>query len=167
VQLAELLEGALTGALIGVEAALETLEAVFEVKEGRAEGELSPADVVRVIRVEGLAIVSIEGAFPELGLDAFETADFPFVADDGIDEVPLAGSDGMELGVISGGELGEGLGIFAANDVGFGMKAGFQGVHAGGGFAGLGAGTGGTLRVETVCFDLFGSCHKSSARARV
>jgi hypothetical protein len=158
-QLAELPEGALTGALVGVEAALEALEAVFEVKEGRAEGEFTAADVVWVVRVEAAAVVRIEGALPELGLDAIEAADLPFIADDGVDKVPLARSDRTELGVIFGGELGEGLGIFAANDVGFGMKAGFQGVHARGGFAGVGAGTGGVLRIQTICCNLAVGCH--------
>jgi hypothetical protein len=156
----ELLESALGGTLVGVEAALETLEAVFEVLEGGAEGVLAAADVTGVVQVVVQGVIHIEPLLPEVGLDGAETADLPFVVNQGVDEVSLPRGDRVELGIVFGGELSEGVGVFASDDVGLGMKAGFQGVHAGGGFSGLGAGTGRMLRIATIREELFFSCHK-------
>jgi hypothetical protein len=129
-EVAELLEGAGGGALVGVEAALETLQAVFEVVEGGAEGVLADADVGAIIRFVIEGIVDFEAMLPEVGFDGAEAADFPFVVNEGVDEVALTRGGGVELGVVLGGELGEWLGVFATDDVGFGVNAGFQGVQA-------------------------------------
>jgi hypothetical protein len=50
-----------------------------------------------------------------------------------------------------------------ADDVGFGMKAGLEGVHAGDRFAGLGAGAGGFLRITAIRFDLGDGGHNGKA----
>jgi hypothetical protein len=121
--LTELFEGALGGALVGVEAALEALEAVFEVVEGGAEGVLAVADVGAIVRFVIHGVVGFEPILPEVGFDGAEAADFPFVVDEGVDQVALARGDGAELGVVLGSELGEGLGIFAADDPGLGVNA--------------------------------------------
>jgi hypothetical protein len=44
--------------------------------------------------------------------------------------------------------------------VGLGVNAGFEGIHASYGFAGLGAGAGGELRIATIREDLVFGCHK-------
>jgi hypothetical protein len=91
-QVAELLEGALGGALVGVEAALEVFQALFEVGvEGGGEGVTAAADVVRVVGIGRVGVEPLEFEGPEVGFDALQTADLPFVADDGVDEIALAG----------------------------------------------------------------------------
>jgi hypothetical protein len=60
-----------------------------------------------------------------------------------VDQIAFLGVVGWNSGVVFGGEWGEGIGGFAADDVGLGVNAGFQGVHAGGLLAGVGAGAGG------------------------
>jgi hypothetical protein len=112
-----------------------------------------------VLGVE-VVILALEICGVKVGFGETKAADEPLVVDEGIDQIPLTRSDGVELGVIFGGELGEGFRCFAADDVGFGMKAGFEGVQAGDGFAGVGAGAGGLLRIQTIRGDLFFGCHK-------
>jgi hypothetical protein len=142
-----------------MEAALEALEAVFHVQEGGAEGEFSPADVAWAIRVKVQAVVNVERALPELGLYAFEAANLPFIPHESVDEVPLARGGGLEFPVVLFRELSEGLRIFAADDMGFGVNAGLEGVHPRDGFAGLGAGAGGELRIATIRGELFFGWH--------
>jgi hypothetical protein len=161
----QLAEDALGGAFVGVEAALEALEAVFEVFEGGAEGVFPAADVDAVVRLVIEVVVLCKVVFPEVSFDGAEAAYLPLVVDEGIDEVALARADGVKLGVILGGEAGEGFGVFAADDVGFGMKAGLEGVKAGDGFAGLGARAGRMLRIQAIRADLSFGCHKRSPRA--
>jgi hypothetical protein len=156
----QLLEGSLGGALVGVEAALETFEAVFEIVEGGAEGVLAGANVAAIVGIFKEGIVPGKGVLPEVGFDGAESADFPFVVNEGIDEVPLTWGDGVELGVVLGGQLREIIGVFAADDVGLRMDAGFQSVQAGGSLAGVGTGAGGLLRIQAIRRDLFFRCHK-------
>jgi hypothetical protein len=161
-----LLEGAGGGALVGVETALETLYAVFEVVEGMVEGMFAVEDVPFVGGIEAPYFVILEHLLPEGGLDGAETADVPLVVDEGVDEVPLTGGDGVELIVVLGGELRESLGVFASDDVGLRVNAGSKRVQAGDGLAGLGAGAGGKLRIAAIRFDLFFRCHKRKGRRR-
>ena len=65
--------------------------------------------------------------------------------------VEVLGDEGVERG-----------GIFVEDGEGLGVHAGFEGVLAGGGFAGAGAGSGGALRVAAICFDLFLGGHAGS-----
>jgi hypothetical protein len=89
-----------------VEAALETLETLFEVLEGSAEGVLAAADVTGLVRVVVECVVPLELLLPEVGFDGAETTDLPFVVDQSVDEVALARGSGQELRVVFGGELG-------------------------------------------------------------
>jgi hypothetical protein len=158
-QVAELLESALGGALVGVETALETIEALFDVVKGGAESVLAET-YVAVVRFVIEGIIDFEMVLPDVGFDSAEAADLPFVVDEGVHQVALARGCGVELGVVLGGELSQGFGIFAPDDVGLGMNAGFQGVHAGDGLAGAGAGAGGFPRIQAIRRDLFFRCHK-------
>jgi hypothetical protein len=166
-ELLELLEGALGGAFVGVEAALETLEAVFEVAEGGTEISLAEADVTAIVGLVIEDVVQLETMFPEVGFHGAKAADIPLVVDQGVYEVTLAGGGRAELGVVFGGELREGFGIFAADDVGLGVNAGFQGIsatdslrsHARGLLTGVGAGAGGFLRIQAIREDLLFGCH--------
>jgi hypothetical protein len=153
-------EGSGGGALVGVDAALEGLEALVEVVEGDGEGVAAGVDVGLTVGGAEHVVVVAELELPDVGFDGAETADHPFVVDEGVDEVALARADGVELGIVFGGELGESFGIFTANDVGLGMNAGFEGVHRRSGFAGVGAGAGRVLRISTIRFDLFFGGHK-------
>jgi hypothetical protein len=74
--------------------------------------------------------------------------------------LPLLRSGGLEAVVIFGGELEEGGLGFAADELGFGVDAGFEGVHRGTGLAFIGARTGGFLRVESIGCELFLSRHR-------
>ena len=136
-------------ALGGVDAALETIERALGADVGVAFG------VLRVQPVGGFHLV-----LEDLDLDAAETAEKPFVGDEGIDQVAGFGSGGAEAVVIFGGEGLEGLGLFAGEGLGFGVDAGFQGILGRSGLALDGAGAGGFLRVAAVGFQLFEGRHK-------
>jgi hypothetical protein len=152
------------GALQGVEAGLEAGETYFEGVEGVGEGVLALQDHETVLPFE-VIVAFLEVVGVEVGFGEAEAADEPLVVDEGIDEIALAWGNGVELGVVFGGELGEGFGVFAADDVGFGMEAGLESVQAGDGFAGLGAGAGRFLRIQAIRADLGFGWHKSSPRA--
>jgi hypothetical protein len=158
-QVAEFFEGLAVGALEGVEAGLETEEAVLEGVEGVGQGVLPLADHPASFFIE-VVVTFLEVVGVDVRLGQAKATDEPLVVDDGIDEVPLAGGDGAELGEVLGGEFGKGLRGFAANDEGFGIEAGSEGVAARAGFAGLGAWAGGELRIAAIRFDLFFSSHK-------
>ena len=144
----EILEGVAVVALGGVDAALEAGELVGVFTVGLAEGDF---------------VVGFEGGkrafLPKLGFDDAETAEEPIGVDEGVDEHALFGGGGVEAVVIFGFEGFEVGGFFAADDLGFGVDAGFQGVHGRGGFALGGARAGGLLSVEAVGLGLFLGCH--------
>ena len=107
-----------------------------------------------------MAVVVVEGGLPELGLDAAKAAEDPLGVGEGIDEGALFGGGGLEaveIFVDEGFEFGV---AFVEDDEGAGVHAGFERIHAGGGFTGLGAGAGGFGCVATICFDLFGGGHR-------
>ena len=151
---AKLLEGALGGAFVAVEALIEAAETLLEIVVGDGLGVLLGLEVVGAFGIGEDGGVEGELGVPDLGLEVAEAADAPFVLHDGVDEVALARGDGAEFPVVFVGEAGEIGGIFAEDDLGFGMDAGFQGIHAGGLFAGVRAGAGGELRIATIRFDL-------------
>ena len=144
----QFVEGIAVVAVGGVDAALEAGEIVGVVVEGLA-------DLDFVVGPEG-----VEGALlPELGLADAKTAEEPFGVDEGVDEHALLGGGGVEAAVVfrlEGFEVG---GFFAADDLGFGVDAGFEGIHAGGRFALGSVGAGGFLCVEAIGLDLFLGCH--------
>ena len=134
----------MVGALGGVDAALEVVE-VFVVAVVDL-GHLEPFDRV----VEALDVV-----LPELRFEGAEAALEPLGGDEGIDQGADFGSGGLVAVVVFGGEEREGRGVFAGDDLGLGVDAGFQGIEADGGLALDGAWTGGFLRIEPVGLDLF------------
>ena len=144
----EILEGVAVVALGGVDAALEAGELVGVFTVGLAEGDF---------------VVGFEGGkrafLPKLGFDDAETAEEPIGVDEGVDEHALFGGGGVEAVVIFGFEGFEVGGFFAADDLGFGVDAGFEGIHAGGGFAFRGARAGGLSCVEAIGLGLFLGCH--------
>ena len=78
-----------------------------------------------------------------------------------IDEHALLGGGGAEAAVIFAGEFLEGGGGFAADELGFGVDAGLEGIHGGADLALGGAGSGGFLCVEAIGLDLLFGCHKT------
>jgi len=79
---------------------------------------------------------------------------WPLGGDEGIDQGAHFGSGGLVAVVIFGGEKIQSRGVFAADDLGFGVNAGFQGIEADSGFALGRARAGGFLRVEAIGLDL-------------
>ena len=144
----EFVEGGFVGALGGVDAALEADEGGGGNAESLAEGGF----IV-------LAPRSFHFALPDFGVDFGQAAELPIVADEGVEVVTLLGRGGTEAPVVFGGEGGESAGVFATDNLRFGMDAGFEGVHGGRGLALGGAGAGRFLRVEAVGVELFDGCH--------
>lgn len=139
---------ALTGTLGGIDAALEEGEGVAAAVEDVAEGR---------VLVDGVG-AGLFGfgdlVFPELGFDAIEAAELPIGADEGIDQQAGERGGRLKLVEVFGGEGFELGGVFAPNDLGLGMNAGFERIAAGGGLALDGARTGGTLCVAAIGLDL-------------
>jgi hypothetical protein len=140
---AEGVEGAVVGAVGGIEAALEAGEGA-----GAVGGHV--ADGVVLIDVDG----GLDFVPPDLGFGATEAAELPIGGDEGIDQEALLGCLGMEAVVVVEDEGFEVFGVFTGDDGRLGVNAGFEGVHAGGGFAAIGARTGGGLGVTAVGLDL-------------
>jgi hypothetical protein len=69
------------------------------------------------------------------GIDAEEAAQQPGVADEVVEQGALPGGFGLVVAVEGGGQFGEAGFFFAGDDVGFGVDAGLERVHAGNGFA--------------------------------
>jgi hypothetical protein len=92
--------------------------------------------------------------FPEFGVDVLQAAELPMVPDEDVDAEPLLGGGGLAFLVVEAGEGLEIGGIFAADDVGLSVDAGFQGIHGRSGLALSGAGAGGVPGVEAVGLDL-------------
>ena len=67
--------------------------------------------------------------------EAAEAALQPLGGDEHIDQGARFGSGGLEAVVIFHDEKFESRGVFAGDDLGFGVNAGFQGVEADGGLA--------------------------------
>jgi hypothetical protein len=91
-QEAQVAEGALVGALSGVDAALQAREHLGADVEDVAEGRL-------LIETEG----GFEAVFPDMGVGASEAAELPVVADESIDVEALFGGGGLEARGVFGG----------------------------------------------------------------
>src|SRR5262249_42144741 len=72
---------------------------------------------------------------PRVELDLAEGAELPFTGDEAVDEGALRGGAGLEVEDGLGGEGAGGGGVFAANDLGFGIDAGLERVQARDGLA--------------------------------
>ena len=131
---AELIEGVVVVALGGIDATLEAGKFIALVGVGLGEGDVE--DVV--------------GLLPELSLDGAEAAEKPVAVDEGVDEQALVRCGGVEAVVVLVDEFLEVGPDFAADELGFRVDAGFEGIHGGAGFALDGAGSGGFFRVEAI-----------------
>ena len=117
----EALEFLESGAVVlvrGVDAALEAGEAIDAAPVGLRENDV----LVGFVGAERFLL-------PELGLDRAEAAKVPFRVDEGVDEHSLFGGGGVEAMVVVGRESFEVGDFFAADDLGFGVDAGFECVH--------------------------------------
>src|ERR1017187_6228508 len=137
------LKGAEAGAAGGVEAVLEFGEGVGVGGDGLAEGEL----LRFVVGVFGLVL-------PRLGLGDVEAAEGPLAADEVVDETAGIGGGGAMVLVVVFNELFEVGKFLGREDEGFGVEAGFEGVHGGRGLACDRGGAGGFQGVAAVGFYL-------------
>ena len=104
----------------------------------------------------------VGGVLPELGFDAAQAAEAPFVVNQRVDKEALIGVGGVVMFVVFGGELGEIFGFFVEHDLGGGEDAVLQRVVAGRGFSCGGARSGRFLRIHAIRSGLFSCRHKAS-----
>jgi hypothetical protein len=135
-------EGAEVHAAGGFDAALEAGEGFEGVLIGVAEGGIVLEGGVDKFVAGEVLVQGPDLVGPEFGLDAAEAALGPLGGDEGIDKGELVGSGGPVVAEKRGGEGFEFGGVFAGNNVGAGMDAGFERVEGGSGFAFGGSGAG-------------------------
>ena len=158
----EILEGfesAEEHAVGGVNAAVEAGEGVEGILIGMAERGVLGVEKFSAGKV---FVEAFDLIIPELGFDAAEAALDPLGGDEGIDESKLGGIGGLVVLVELAGQGFELGGVFAGDDVGPGVDAGFQGVERRGGFAFGRRWAGGFLGVEAIGVDLGFSGHGES-----
>jgi hypothetical protein len=141
-------EGSIEGAASGIDAPLELAEGLGVLHAGLAEGKI-------VFLGEGLLV----GIFKELGFGGGEAAEGPLAADEVVEQEAGFGGGGLMALVVLGGKLLEVGGVFGGEDEGFGVDAGFEGVHRGSGFARDGGGASGFPGVTAIGFYLTESRH--------
>jgi hypothetical protein len=112
-------EGAVVDALGSVDAALEAAEdlVIAFVDLGQFEAFGGVVEVPDVV-------------LPELRFEGAETALEPLGGDEGVDQGAHFGSGGLVAVVILGGEERESRGVFAGDDLGLSVDAGFEGIEA-------------------------------------
>jgi hypothetical protein len=147
-ELFEALEGTLAGAADALHAPLELGEGFAPAGGGLTEGIL-------VIGTEGLQVVKC----PELGFGGAEAAFEPLPVDEVVEEGAGFRGSGMVALVVLVDELLEVGELFGGEDERFGVDAGFEGVHGGGGLACDRGGAGRFLGVTTIGFYLTESGH--------
>jgi hypothetical protein len=140
--------------------ALEFLQREAIVARGGIHAALEAGEIVAAGAVPMLGFTAGVGIFlqaiaPVDGFGFAETVDLPLVVGERIDEEALFGEGGLPTLVVLFGESCERGGIFAGNDLAFGVHAGFKGIEAGDGLTLKGAGAAGLLRVEAVGLLLF------------
>jgi hypothetical protein len=141
-------EGAVEGAAGGIDAPLELAEGLVIVHTGLAEGKI-------VFHGVGLLV----GILKELGFGGGEAAEGPLAADDVVEQEAGFGGGGAVALVVLVDELLEVGEVLGGEDEGFGMNAGFEGVHGGNGLTCDRGGAGGFLSVTTISFYLTESGH--------
>jgi hypothetical protein len=154
-------EDAVIGAMEIVAAAFEPGKRLAGVLEGLAEETV-------LERLMGAKVIVVLGdleelGFPELGFGLAKPAEGPLGIDEHIDEGALLGGLGGVVAEVLPGESGQFGGIFAADDLGLSINAGFQGILGRDGLAFRGTGAGRFLRVETVGLDLLVGRHKEKS----
>ena len=142
-----MVEGAVEGALSGIDAALQEMELIIRAGHYLAEGGLLAEST------EGFRSID-KFVSPELGFRATETAKLPIGAYEVVDEDAFGGSGRLPLEVVVAGEGFQFAGVLAGDDLGPGFDAGFECVEAGDGLSFGRARARGVLRVSTVGFDL-------------
>ncbi|HEV3200947.1 MAG TPA: hypothetical protein VGZ73_23750 [Bryobacteraceae bacterium] len=120
----ERVQGAVEGALRGIDAALEEREVVA------AADEIQAHAVGVVAHAVGSALV-----VPDFGVGERVAAKQPVGVDEGGDEEGLFGSGGFPVEEVLIGEGAEFRGVFRGDDLGAGIEAGFEGVGTGGSLA--------------------------------
>ena len=149
----EFFEGAVPGALQGIDDPLEALEGDGIGGEGVAGS--AGYGGLDIFHQEGVA-----DGLPKLGFDAARAAKAPFVVYEGVDEEALVGIGGAVVFVVFGGELGEIFGFFVEHDLVDGVDAVLEGVETRYGLARGSAGTGRFLRVGAAGCALFSGWHE-------
>src|ERR1039457_7213250 len=149
------IDGAEAGAAGGVEAVLEFGEGGGVAGSGLSEGVLL-----------WVAVLVVALILPGLGFGDAEAAEHPLAIDEVVDEAAGVGGGGAVVVVEVGDELVEVGKVFGREDEGFGVDAGFEGVHGGSGLARDRGGAGGLLGVAAVSFYLSESRHSGSGGVR-
>ena len=108
-----------------VDAALEARKGLESVLEGMAERGIVLDGGVDKIGVRKILVEAFDLVIPELRFDAAETALGPFGGDEGVDKGEFGGAGGAVVEVKCGGEGFEFGGVFAGDDMGPGVDAGF------------------------------------------
>lgn len=150
-QALEFFQGAVVVAAGGIDAALEAGKLLATAGEGVAQEALG-------FRFPGFQFLHF--AFPEVGFGLAEAAEEPLAIDESIDQEALLRGGGLPTLLVFGGEGIEFGGVLAANDLRFGVNAGFEGVEAGDSLALDGSWAGGVLRVEAIGLNLLCGGHK-------
>jgi len=96
---------------------------------------------------------------PQFGFQPGEPLEQPIGANQRIDQEAFEPGGGHPILVIAGGHGFQFGGIFAGDDLGFGIDAGFERVEARNGLALLGARAGGELRIPAIRLDLTRAGH--------
>ena len=139
------------GAAGGIDAVLE-----FGEGSGVAGGGLSE----RVLLFAGVGALGL--VLPHLSFGGAVAPEEPFAVDDLVEIEAGFGGVGVVALVVVVDELLEVGEFFGGEDEGFGVDAGFEGIHGGDGFACDRGGAGGFLRVTTIRFYLAKGRHKNS-----
>jgi hypothetical protein len=143
VELLKVLKGLTGGATGALDAPLELGEGFAAAGGGLTEG---------VLRVGPVVFLVVVG--PDLGFGGTQAAFEPLAVYEVVDEGSGLGGGGIVALVVFVDELLE-VGEFLGGEYeGFGVDAGFEGIHGGDGFACDRGGAGGFLRVAAVGFDL-------------
>ena len=130
-----------------IDAAVEAGEGLEGVLVGMAERGIVLDLGVEELSAGKILVEAFDLIIPELGFDAAEAALDPLGGDEGVDKGEFGGAGWLVVVQVCGGEGFEFGGIFAGDDVGPGVDAGFQGVEGGAGLAFGGFGAGGFLGV--------------------
>jgi hypothetical protein len=123
----QLFEGAVIVALVGIYGALEAVKA--GVGFGVGFTGTFPFVVFTVFAPGESDCAAVK--HPEVGFDAAQAAEMPFVADERIDQRTLIGVGGRKLLVELGREAGEILGVFVIHNLELGVDAMLEGIVAG------------------------------------
>ena len=142
-ELLEVLKGLAGGAAGTFHAPLELGEGFAAVGGGLTE---------RVLGVGPVVFLVVVG--PDLGFGGAQAALEPLAVDEVVDEGSGFGGGGVVALVVFVDELLEVGEFLGGEEEGFGVDAGFEGIHGGDGFACDRGGAGGFLRVAAVGFDL-------------